>query len=190
MVVVLRSLARRLGMRTEDRSPAPEASEWLRRRVLANVRGEGEQSPVPPPAGVARRDRAAHLAAGALVGAAVVLALTLVLGDGSPTRPTPAASRGHSARATLRRIGARAELVISDMSQPPIGEVYELWLDRSGRPPEPTDELFTVTSAGNGAVEVPGGLRGVSDVIVTSEPLGGSTRPTSLPTLRVKPPRS
>lgn len=71
------------------------------------------------------------------------------------------------------------------MSEPPFGEVYELWLDRPGAPPRPTDALFAVTRAGSADVQIPGSLRGVRSVLVTAEPLGGSSSPTSAPILRV-----
>lgn len=71
------------------------------------------------------------------------------------------------------------------MPEPPVGEVYEVWLNRPSAPPRPTDALFTVTSEGNAAVEVPGSLRGVREITVTSEPLGGSSSPTSAPVLRL-----
>jgi hypothetical protein len=45
--------------------------------------------------------------------------------------------------------------------------------------------LFSVTGSGSGSVNVPGNLHGVKEVMVTSEPLGGSSRPTSSPVLRV-----
>lgn len=71
------------------------------------------------------------------------------------------------------------------MSEPPIGEVYEVWLARAGQQPQPTDALFTVTSAGSAAVEIPGELHGLDAVMVTAEPIGGSSSPTSPPVLRV-----
>lgn len=89
------------------------------------------------------------------------------------------------ARAALRRVGGHAELVISGMPQPPIGEVYQVWLAQPGAQPQPTDALFTVTEAGQGSVEVPGSLQGVHEVMVTSEPVGGSSHPTSPAVLSV-----
>jgi hypothetical protein len=62
--------------------------------------------------------------------------------------------------------------------------IYEVWLSR-GTAPEPTDALFGVTTHGSGAVAVPGSLHGVKEVLVTSEPLGGSLHPTSTPLIRV-----
>ena len=51
--------------------------------------------------------------------------------------------------------------------------------------PRPTDALFSVTSRGSGSVNVPGSLRGVTEVMVTSEPLGGSSSPTGPPLLLI-----
>jgi len=58
--------------------------------------------------------------------------------------------------------------------------VYELWIKRSGGP-ERTDALFTVSSHGEASVGVPGGTAGVKTLLVTSEPLGGSSAPTTAP---------
>jgi len=60
-----------------------------------------------------------------------------------------------------------------------------VWLKRSasGRA-LPTDALFTVDAAGAASVGVPGSVSGVREVMVTSEPLGGSRVPT-LPALIV-----
>ncbi len=123
------------------------------------------------------------LVAGAILGAGGVLALSA--NDGS-TGPARAPAGLH---ATLHRLGSHAELQVSGMPEPPIGEVYEVWLLRSGHPqPQATDALFTVTSAGSGTVEVPDGAsRDVREVMVTSEPLGGSTSPTGPAVLRVRP---
>ncbi len=71
------------------------------------------------------------------------------------------------------------------MPQPPLGEIYEVWLARTSASPQPTDALFGVTNSGSGSVNVPGSLRGVREVMVTREPLGGSSHPTSAPLLRV-----
>jgi anti-sigma-K factor RskA len=92
----------------------------------------------------------------------------------------------HGARASLRRVGADAELQVSGMPQPPPGEVYEVWLESGAARPRATDALFGVTSSGSAAVDVPGSLRGVREVMVSAEPLGGSASPTSAAVLRVK----
>jgi anti-sigma-K factor RskA len=71
------------------------------------------------------------------------------------------------------------------MPQPPVGEVYEVWLGRGDEAPQPTDALFTPTAAGTAAVEVPGSLREVTAITVTAEPRGGSSHPTGPVLLRV-----
>jgi hypothetical protein len=60
--------------------------------------------------------------------------------------------------------------------------VYELWINRGGAA-QRTDALFTVTSRGAATVGVPGSVSGVKEVMVTSEPLGGSSVPTSAPVI-------
>jgi Anti-sigma-K factor rskA len=158
----------------------------LRRRVLSTVHDEA-----PAQARASARRHRRSLAAAIAVGVAVAVALavgaTMALDGGSSSRtPTRAAANPrHVTHASLRMVGAHAELVVSGMPEPPIGEVYELWLERPGAPPQPTDALFTVTSAGNGTVAIPTDLRGVRKVMVTSEPLGGSLAPTSAAVLRL-----
>jgi hypothetical protein len=157
----------------------------LRQRVMGAVRGEtraGGPRPGRPPV------RASAVATAALV----VLGVVGVLAMDRSSRSHPmGASLLHGAfsarttRASLRRAGPHTELLVSQMPEPPVGEVYEVWLDRPSAAPQPTDALFTVTSEGNGAVEVPGNLHGIHEVTVTSEPLGGSSSPTSEPVLRL-----
>ena len=56
-----------------------------------------------------------------------------------------------------------------------------MWLKRPGRAaPEPTNALFDVRD-GRATVEVPGGVEGVDQVLVTAEPNGGSAAPTRPP---------
>jgi hypothetical protein len=124
------------------------------------------------------------IAAVVAIGASVAIAATSALDRGS-TGGDDVIPGIQGARASLHRSGARAELQVSGMPQPPIGEVYEVWLNRASAPPQATDALFTVTSAGLGSVDAPGGLRGVREVMVTAEPLGGSTSPSSVAVLRV-----
>jgi Anti-sigma-K factor rskA len=175
---------RRLGWHHDDPSPTQaSASGRLRERVLAGVRGE------PLTAGLTRRPRrplvpTVTLLLGIVLGAVLVLAFNS--GGHAATRSVPAQP---GARASLREVGDRAELLVTGMPEPPVGEVYELWVLRPGSSPQPTDALFTVTSAGAGTVDVPGGVgHGIREVMVTREPLGGSTSPTSPPVLRVKVP--
>lgn len=130
------------------------------------------------------------LVAGTGIMAAAAVVAMLSFDRAAPHRsPAPTAKTSGAETAThalLRRIDSHAELIVSGMHEPPIGEVYEVWLNRASGPPQPTDALFTVTDAGSGSVDVPGPLRGVREVMVTSEPLGGSSSPTSAAVLRLR----
>ena len=87
-----------------------------------------------------------------------------------------------NASASLRLSAGHAELNIAGMPQTAPDRVYEVWVKRSGAP-QPTDALFTVTAAGDATVGVPGSVAGVREVMVTSEPLGGSRAPTRSPVI-------
>ena len=69
------------------------------------------------------------------------------------------------------------------MPAPPGGRVYQVWLKRPGRAPEPTSALFTPRSDGTATTAVPGSLEGVEQILVTHEPPGGSTVPSRDPLL-------
>jgi hypothetical protein len=172
--------------------PAPQG---LRRRVLARVNAEPE--PVGSEALHAARRlllgrrRSAALALFALAGAgAIVLAVVLLDGGSGTLGRARVAQALHGARASLQRVDGHAELRLAGMPQPPIGEVYEVWLSGPHSGPRPTNALFNITSAGTAAVEVPGSLRGIRVVTVTAEPVGGSIHPTSPVVLSVALPRA
>jgi hypothetical protein len=90
----------------------------------------------------------------------------------------------HAARASalLRLQDGQAQLLISGLPPSPRNRVYQVWLKGSGAP-QATDALFTVSSRGDATVGVPGVVRGVRELMVTSEPLGGSRQPTSAPVI-------
>jgi hypothetical protein len=106
-------------------------------------------------------------------------------GDGGAVPRTVVAkvdAPGASARVRLSSGGAKLE--VAGMPAPAEGRVYEVWLDHGGgRTPQPTDALFTVSSAGHATVDVPGDLDGVKAVLVTDEPQGGSRIPTRAPVI-------
>jgi hypothetical protein len=124
----------------------------------------------------------AFAALAAVVAAAAIAAIALSSGGGGGTRVIRAEVTPHGASASLRVSGGHAQLDISGLPQTPAKRVYEVWVKRSGGP-QPTDALFTVTAGGDATVGVPGGVRGVKVVMVTSEPLGGSRVPTSAPVI-------
>jgi anti-sigma-K factor RskA len=158
-----------------------EVSASLRRRVMHAVRAE-------PKAGLAptrRPPRRSRLPRVALRRPAVVaaLAVTIALGfgvviaagpGGSPARVI-SASVGH---AELRIAGGHGELTVDHLSPAPPDHVYELWLQRGHETPAPST-LFAVTSRGTAVLGVPGDLSGITRVLVTVEPSGGSRVPTT-----------
>jgi anti-sigma-K factor RskA len=165
----------------------------LRRRLMASVRAE-------PRGSRATRRRLLRLPPGpftamsspALTLSAVVAALVVAIGavtlfsGASETRLYSANVSWHG-NAQLRVTGGRGELVVRGMPAPPANKIYEVWLlKRGNRAPSPTSALFSVTSTGSGSVDVPGSLRGVSAVLVTPEPAGGSALPTHAPVLEAR----
>jgi anti-sigma-K factor RskA len=190
----LRVAADALPLAAPPVAPPPE----LKTRLMAIVEAEAAgHEPAPAPA----RDRAPWwrgLPARPAFAAAAA-ALLLVVGG---VAGFAARGGGHAGEATARVIpmtvsgararGARADIVqngqgyvvrVSGMPAPPPGRVYQVWLQRDGAAPSP-DAVFTVDRAGRGAVGVLGKVSGRRTVLVTDEPLGGSTVPSRQPVLR------
>jgi anti-sigma-K factor RskA len=169
-------------------APPQSAPRSLKRRVMSEVRAAESASERRSPRRRAARNRFARVprplllsAPGALAVALVALAVALSAGGGSGIRVIQASTSWQGTHATLRVSDGHGELVVSAMPSPPAGKTYELWLARPGKPPMPTNVLFTVTASGAASVDVPGDLRGVRQVMVTPEPAGGSRVPTHPP---------
>ena len=148
-----------------ERKRKPRDQPWWRRPLFA-------LRPVP----------AAFAAAGIL---ALGIAFGALVSGGGPSEHTVRAQvvapAAPGARAALTVTGDRATLDVRNFPSPPSGRVYQVWLKRPGRPaPEPTNALFDVRD-GTASVEVPGGVKGVDQVLVTAEPNGGSAAPTRPP---------
>lgn len=165
---------------------AQRAPASLRRRVLRDVANEQRRA-------APRRSRFSPVLTGwlrpALVGAAVLAVVVVVaLRAGSSTVAPPRvfhAAVAGGGTAELRVSGTANDLVVHHMAPPPRGKIYEVWVKHGDGAPSPTSALFSVTSGGDGRVDVPGNLKGVSLVMVTPEPLGGSQVPTHTPVLTV-----
>ena len=162
--------------------------------VVAGAEGSGAGEPEPalgrgrtaPLRRAARRSprRWAIGVAGGLAAAAIVLAVVALVssGGGGGARTVRAEVLARGASASLRIEEGRAELLVDGMPQVPARRTYQVWVQRGGSP-RPTDALFSVSSSGRATVAVPGGVAGASAVLVTAEPLGGSSRPTSPPVI-------
>jgi hypothetical protein len=175
--------------------PHTQASPDLRGRLMAVVHGEAEllraaggEADRPPRARSVWRWRVfpALAATGVLAAGVLIGALALNSGSSQQTRVIQAQvlpPAGHDATAALRKVGSHVQLQVTGMPAPALGHIYEVWLKAGSKPPEPTDALFSVTAQGNGTVGVPGDLKGVSRVMVTEEPTGGSLKPTHSPVI-------
>jgi anti-sigma-K factor RskA len=171
-------------------APRTGAPPSIKRRLMTEVRADAKRRrrapdrrwtrarPVWPALG-----RPA-MAAGALLAAFALALGAFELGSGSsPPQLVRATVVGGTGNAVLRLSGGHAELAMEHIPAPPPGRIYEVWVKRGTQPPSPTSALFDVTRSGAGAVDVPGNLHGVSEVLVTPEPLGGSLVPTRAPVI-------
>jgi anti-sigma-K factor RskA len=147
-------------------TPAHPMPRALRRRVRRAVRAE--------PKRVRRRAvtaRTGWLALGLAVAAAVIVQL----GSSHSHERVIHAAIG---QAELRVAGSHGELIIDRLPQLPADRTYEVWLvSRGGRAVPST--LFAVTGRGTADLGVPGDLHGISRLLVTAEPRGGSFVPTT-----------
>jgi anti-sigma-K factor RskA len=170
-------------------TPPPE----LKSRIMAVVDAEAALLAAEPPP---RERRGGFFArrftlrpAFALVACVALLAVGVVggvlAGGGSETRTVTAqvagAAQGAQAKLVVGEHGS--ELVMTNFPQPPAGRVYQVWTQKPGQNPQPTNVLWTPLADGSATVSVPGSLNGVKSVLVSSEPRGGSAAPTSMPVL-------
>jgi anti-sigma-K factor RskA len=166
-------------------APQVSAPPELKRRVMSSVRedvhrrrsGSARSSRAPIAGRVSRRGALATAVVAAAVIALAVIAFVPGPGNGGGTRVIRAEVLPAGASASVTVSGGHAVLSIAGMPQSAPGRVYQLWLKRSGGP-LPTDALFTVARDGAASVGVPGSVNGVKEIMVTSEPLGGSRVPT------------
>jgi anti-sigma-K factor RskA len=170
----------------------------LRARLMETVRSESGVSAEAPRRAKASRTRGLRAWLGslslrpatALAGVVVLLAAGVIGyaigGGGSSTNTKTIAVIGTptapTASGTLVRNGDRAVLQVSNLPQRR-GRVYEVWLVRKGQPKPIPSTLFQVGRNGGGSAGLPYGLDTAEQVLVSSEPAGGSTQPTTTPVL-------
>jgi hypothetical protein len=77
-------------------------------------------------------------------------------------------------------------LKMTGLAQPDEGQVYQAWIQR-GQSVIPTDSLFVPDRHGSATTSIPD-LGGVSAVMVSVEPSGGSSQPTTAPVITVSLP--
>jgi len=153
-----------------DRAYAPEPKRERRRWF-----GGGSLALPRPVLGVLA---CALVAAGIAFGALVF--------NGSAGRTIDFQSTLPQASAQLEVNGDTATVVANGLPTPPAGKTYMVWLTRPGHAREPTSALSTPRRDGSATASVTGDLDGVESVLVNTEPVGGSTTPTSTPFLTAK----
>jgi anti-sigma-K factor RskA len=156
----------------------------LKRRVMRDVRAAPKSASAgsaQPPARLAWASGPLLAWSGALAAVlvAVIVAVALTSGGSGGTKVIQASVGS----AELRVTDGRGDLVVHRLPQLPSGRIYEMWVQRGSAQPVPTGTLFGVRSSGTAAVGVPGGLNGVSAVLVTEEPAGGTSAPTTAPVI-------
>jgi anti-sigma-K factor RskA len=168
----------------------------LRERLMETVRREAALTSEPSrPAPRARRSLSDRLGSFSLRPATALAAAVLILaagvvgyavrggGEGSSTVPVPPTAEVPKASGTLVRDGDRAILRVSNLPQRR-GRVYEVWLVQRGNPVP--SALFQVDRNGSGSAAIPNGLDRSTQVMVSSEPAGGSDQPTTMPVLSTR----
>lgn len=181
--------------------PAP-----LHDRIMSVVRSEAELLEAAGPAADRPEKQRSNrrfgwlalrpLPAAALASVALALGLgagALLSSDDDSVSPRTVvaevdAAKAPGAKAEMRMTSGGAQLVMAGMPAPADGRIYQVWLDHAGdhRPPLPTDVLFSTNHRGKATVQVPGDLKDVSKVLVTSEPEGGSEIPSLRPVITAR----
>jgi anti-sigma-K factor RskA len=190
-------------------APPVEPSPELKDRIMQVVRSEAElleatgaqADVVAPPPRPRPRARPGWLGAlsfrPALAGGMAALALLAGGAAGYALRGSGDGEEARTVRASVEQgaaPGGAGKLVVDDgkatlrlarMPEAARGRVWQMWIKRPRRAPEPTDALFDVRRNGTATVAVPGELAGAEAVLVTSEPKGGSQVPTRQPVVEV-----
>ncbi len=159
------------------------APAGLRRRLLAQVREERAATAAGRAGRTARRPARGLLAAAGSLAVAAAAVVVLELSSGLGPTVFPAQLRGVGGSAQVRVTHGRAELVVRHLSALGRNEVYEVWLQSGTAAPRPASVLFGVGPSGDAQVGIPGEIGHVSAVLVTREPLGGTSVPTAAPVI-------
>jgi anti-sigma-K factor RskA len=177
-----------------------EPSPGLRARVMAEVDADlGVSSPEPGPVARPVRKRRGWLAEAfrpLVIGAAAValvigIGLGIALnGDDSPSGPPQqqvvTGQSTNGAEAVMVASEGTGTLKMTGLKRPDQGQVYQAWIQR-GQSVLPTDSLFVPDRNGSATASIPD-LGGVSAVMVSVEPRGGSPQPTTAPVITVSMP--
>ena len=100
---------------------------------------------------------------------------------GETVRTVTAQVRPAGSSVVLRVAASRTQISLAAMPSPGQGRVYEVWTKRGAGAPRATSALFGVTRAGTASTAITAGSAGTSEVLISSEPVGGSSSPTRAP---------
>jgi len=186
----LQATAAAVALAAPQVSPPPALRERIMRDVRAGAELRGAASVPRAPARPRARWRALVTVRPAIA-AAIACALLalgvgaglLAQGGGEDTRTLAALVGARGASASLRVRGDEGSLVVDRMPSPPAGDVYQVWVVKADGRPRPTHTLFNVRDDGRATVAIDASLDGVRQVLVTSEPSGGSQVPSGDPVI-------
>ncbi|MCB0829818.1 MAG: anti-sigma factor [Solirubrobacterales bacterium] len=119
----------------------------------------------------------------------VAIGVVLDGGSNSTTGPARQVITGQStigAEAVMVASNGTGTLKMSNLRRPGENQVYQAWI-QCGQEIEPTDSLFVPNSDGSAVASIPD-ISGVSAVMVSAEPKGGSQQPTTAPVITVSVP--
>lgn len=178
-----------------------EPPPQLRQRLLAEVQADAAGSaPATAPARHGLRawlrnvvgPRWRPLAAGAAVLLVAVAAVGYVAGGGSEGGGNATTVRSTEPSGIVAAVSmegtAHGRIQLRNVPSLPPDKVLEAWVERDGEV-EAVPTLFVPDRDGRAATTI-GDMRGVSAVMVTTEPPGGSAAPTSKPIVEVPIPPS
>lgn len=158
-------------VRAESRRAAGEAPRRVRARSWSDLRL------------AAWRPATAVAAAATLIVGVVAGYLIHEPGGASRSNYEAQAMHGSGVTGTLARDGGSGILRVQNMPTLASDQVYEVWVERDGRF-EPSS-LFVPRRDHTAEAAISNDLNGADAVLVTEEPRGGSSRPTSAPFLSV-----
>ena len=161
----------------ESAEPVDPPAE-LKKRIMAVVEAEAKERRAAEKPRRAPRFSLRVLAPVAAAAAALVIAI-VVIGGGSESASPSVVAQPQGANVELKMDDGRGTLIVEGMPAPSADHVYQVWKQHGNEAPEPTDALFTPTRDGHASVAVPGDMEGVDRVLVSTEPAGGSPRPTT-----------
>jgi anti-sigma-K factor RskA len=166
-------------------APPPELKDRIMSVVNAEaelLRAAGPDADRPQPA---RRRWSWRGGLAVAAAACAVLVVAVVIGVSGGSDQVVTASLGHAR--LIERGSGHSTLTATGLPSPGAGRVYQVWLQHKGGRPRPTNALFGARRDGIASVDVPGSLKNVDAVLVTSEPEGGSDAPTRPPVIEVHP---